>query len=169
MARWPFFILLMNRRVGGWGGGGVAWNLYKTPRISIIPQNAHSPVCYSSSPVHSLWPTNMLKDGSHAGSWQHVEKSKHVKKYYHFTHSGAWQHVKKSNYVTNYNIVLMQAPDNMPLYVTVAATFLYFVIPFTIVLFLYLRWLYFYILSLMSSFTVISYWILCKFPPLFWH
>ena len=32
-----------------------------------------------------------------------------------------------------------QAPDNMPLYVTVAATFLYFVIPFTIVLFLYLR------------------------------
>ena len=33
----------------------------------------------------------------------------------------------------------IQAPDNMPLYVTVAATFLYFVIPFTIVLFLYLR------------------------------
>lgn len=32
-----------------------------------------------------------------------------------------------------------EAPDNMPLYVTVAATFLYFVIPFTIVLFLYLR------------------------------
>ena len=32
-----------------------------------------------------------------------------------------------------------QAPDNMPLYVTVAATFLYFVVPFTIVLCLYLR------------------------------
>jgi len=32
-----------------------------------------------------------------------------------------------------------EAPDNMPLYVTVAATFLYFVVPFTIVLFLYLR------------------------------
>ena len=119
-----------------------------SPCISIISQHTHSPWRYPSSPLHSLWPANMLKDGSHAGSWQPVKKSKHVR---------------------NLILVLMQAPDNMPLYVTVAATFLYFVIPFTIVLFLYLRWLYFYILSLMSSFTVISYWILCKFPPLFWH
>ena len=26
-----FFIFLMNRRVGGWGGGGVVWNFYKPP------------------------------------------------------------------------------------------------------------------------------------------
>ena len=60
--------------------------------------------------------------------------------------------LKNQNLLKNIVIVLMQAPDNMPLYVTVAATFLYFVIPFTIVLFLYLRWLYFYILSLIVIF-----------------
>ena len=33
-----------------------------------------------------------------------------------------------------------EAPDNLPLYVTVAATILYFITPFTIVLVLYLRY-----------------------------